>query len=377
MIYNDFQGLKLSALGMGNMRLPVLNDDNAQIDEAATAEMLDYCMAHGVNYYDTAWGYHHGKSETVVGKVMSRYPRESYYLASKFPGFSKENFENVAGIFERQLEKCQTEYFDFYLFHSVTENNIDGYLSPEYGVMDYLLEQKKNGRIRHLGFSTHAYQEAFERFVNAYGEHLEFCQLQLNYFDWTYQKAKEKVDFLTERGIPVWVMEPIRGGSLASLSEVDMKKLQTARPDETAVGWALRFVRSLPQVKVILSGMSNLEQVKQNIAIFEQDKPLNASEQELILSVAQDIIHRTNVPCTACRYCEAGCPMGLAIPDLLRRYNEALMFSKDGSIESGALFGVEEGKRPADCIGCHACEAVCPQHIAIPDKLADFAARIK
>lgn len=176
MIYKQFQDLKLSALGMGAMRLTVLDGDNSKIDEAAVAEMVAYAMEHGINYYDTAYMYHDGQSEIVMGKVLNKYPRENYYIATKFPGYDKTNMEHVAEIFEKQLEKTGMEYFDFYLFHNVNETNIDAYLDPQYGIYEYLMEQKKNGRIRHLGFSTHGDMPVMKRFLEAYGKDMEFCR---------------------------------------------------------------------------------------------------------------------------------------------------------------------------------------------------------
>ena len=183
MLYKDFQGLKLSALGFGAMRLPVVDGQDSQIDQDATQEMVDYAMAHGVNYYDTAWGYHEGNSGVVMGRALAKHPRDSYYIATKFPGYDLANMDKVEEIFERQLEKTGMGYFDFYLIHNVCELNIDEYLNPEHGIMPYLLEQKKAGRIRHLGFSAHGAIPVMERFLEAYGEHMEFCQIQLNYLD--------------------------------------------------------------------------------------------------------------------------------------------------------------------------------------------------
>ena len=276
MIYNDFKGLKLSALGMGSMRLPTLDGDDSRIDEAATKQILDYCMAHGVNYYDTAWGYHSGNSELVVGKLLAKYPRDSFYLASKFPGYSLSNMGKTEEIFEKQLQKCRVNYFDFYLFHNVCEMNIDAYLDSKYGTYDYLMAQKRNGRIRHLGFSAHGDIPTIRRFLEAYGKDMEFAQIELNYFDWNFQNAKGKLELLRQWNIPVWVMEPVRGGQLASLAPEDEARLKAARPDEGVPAWAFRFLQSLPDVTVTLSGMSNLQQAKENIATYEQAKPLNA-----------------------------------------------------------------------------------------------------
>ena len=196
MIYKEFQNLKLSALGMGAMRLPVLEGDDSQIDEAAAAQMVDLAMKSGVNYYDTAWGYHSGNSERVMGSILKNYPRDSFYLATKFPGYDLSNMDKAEEIFEKQLEKCGVEYFDFYLFHNVCEMNIDAYLDEKYGIFDYLMKQKKAGRIRHLGFSAHGAYDVMERFLDAYGKEMEFCQIQLNYLDWSFQDAKSKVVLL-------------------------------------------------------------------------------------------------------------------------------------------------------------------------------------
>lgn len=375
MIYKAFKGLQLSALGMGAMRLPVTDGNDADIDFAAVEKMTDYAMAQGVNYYDTAWGYHSGNSETVMGKVLSRYPRESFYLATKFPGYDLSNMSKVKEIFEKQLEKCQVEYFDFYLFHNVCEMNIDAYLDEKYGIFTYLTEQKKNGRIKHLGFSAHGSCEVMERFLKAYGPDMEFCQIQLNYVDWTFQEAEKKVELLRSYNIPVWVMEPLRGGRLAELSAADTETLKKLRPDETAVSFAFRFLQSLPDVAVVLSGMSDFAQLKQNIGIFSEDKPLEKEEMNALLSVADGMLNGC-LPCTACHYCVSHCPKGLDIPMLLNLYNEHA-FTGGGFIAPMALMAVPQEKHPSGCIGCHSCEAVCPQQIKIADAMADFNTRIQ
>lgn len=375
MIYRDFQDLKLSALGMGAMRLPVVDGDDARIDEAAAFEMVDLAMKSGVNYYDTAWGYHNGNSELVMGKALARYPRESFYLATKFPGYDLSNMPKVQEIFEKQLEKCQVEYFDFYLFHNVCEMNIDAYLDPQYGIYEYLLEQKKNGRIRHLGFSAHGDYQVIQRFLDAYGKDMEFCQLQLNYLDWEFQNAKQKVELLDQWNIPVWVMEPLRGGRLASLAPEDEEKLKALRPEEGIPAWAFRYLQSLPSVKVILSGMSNRQQMEENIQTFAEDKPLNAKELETIHSIADSMVKKIVLPCTACHYCTSHCPQGLDIPGLLALYNEHC-FTQGGFIAPMALSAIPAEKQPSACIGCRSCEAVCPQGIKISEAMADFTAKL-
>ncbi len=375
MMYRDFQDVKLSALGMGAMRLPVVDGDDSKIDEAAAFAMVDEAMARGVNYYDTAWGYHNGNSELVMGKALARHPREKFYLATKFPGYDLSNMGKVEEIFEKQLEKCQVEYFDFYLFHNVCEMNIDAYLDPKYGTYDYLLAQKKNGRIRHLGFSAHGDNDVMKRFLEAYGKDMEFCQIQLNYLDWDFQDAKRKVELLDQWNIPVWVMEPLRGGKLASLAPEDEAKLKALRPDEGIPAWAFRYLQSIPSVVVTLSGMSNMEQMKENIATFETDKPLNETELETLHAIAQGMVKKIVLPCTACHYCTSHCPQGLDIPNLLSLYNEHC-FTQGGFIAPMALSAIPADKQPSACIGCRSCEAVCPQGIKISEAMADFTAKL-
>ncbi len=376
MIYKQFQDLQLSALGMGAMRLPVIGGDDAKIDQLAVDRMVDVAMERGINYYDTAWGYHSGSSEIAIGRSLGRYPRERWYLATKFPGYDLSNMNQVKTVFERQLEKCGVDYFDFYLFHNVCEMNIEAYLDPKYGIFDYLTEQKRSGRIRHLGFSAHGSREVIERFLKAYGKGMEFCQLQMNYLDWSFQDVKNKAALLAEYQIPIWVMEPLRGGKLASLAEEDAAKLKALRPDETIPAWAFRFLQSIPGVTVTLSGMSNMQQLEENLSTFEAEHPLNQQEMETLLGIADSMVQKTSVPCTACRYCTSHCPQSLDIPMLLELYNEHC-FTGGGFIAPMALMAVPEEKHPAACIGCRSCEAVCPQQIRISEALADFAQKLR
>ena len=375
MIYRDFQDMKLAGLGMGAMRLPVIDGDDSRIDETKTQAMVDYAMEQGVNYYDTAWGYHDGHSETVMGKALSRYPRESYYLATKFPGYDLSNMDKVEEIFEKQLEKCGVEYFDFYLFHNVCEMNIDAYLDEKYGIYEYLMKQKAAGRIRHLGFSAHGNLDVMKRFLDAYGKDMEFCQIQLNFLDWTFQGAKEKVELLKEWNIPVWVMEPLRGGKLAKLAAEDEKVLKALRPEENIPTWAFRFLQSVPGVTMVLSGMSNLQQMQDNIHTFAEDKPLTEKEMDTLLQIADGMVKKIVLPCTACHYCTSHCPQGLPIPELLALYNEHC-FTEGGFIAPMALSAYPQEKLPSACIGCRSCEAVCPQQIRISEAMADFAQKM-
>ena len=376
MLYRDFRGEKISALGFGAMRLPCVGDDDATPDQAAVDRMVDYALEQGVNYFDTAWGYHGGHSEAVIGRALGRHPRDSYYLADKFPGYDLSNMDKVEQIFEEQLARTGAGHFDFYLFHNVCEMNVDEYLNPSHGILDYLLEQRRAGRIRHLGFSAHGAIPVMERFLNAYGDEMEFCQIQLNYLDWEFQDARGKVELLAGRGIPVWVMEPVRGGKLASLPEADEARLRALRPDESPAAWALRFVQGVPEVVVTLSGMSDFDQLRENVATFSEERPLSAEERAALDAVAASLASQGTVPCTACHYCTSHCPQGLDIPRLLSLYNQLSVGGSGTFIAKMGLSALPADKLPSACVGCGSCAAVCPQQIDIPGTLARFAERI-
>ena len=377
MLYRDFKGLSLSRLGFGAMRLPCVDGDDATPDQAAVNEMVDYALEQGINYFDTAWGYHGGQSEVVLGRALARHPRDSYYLADKFPGYDLANMDKVAEIFERQLEKTGAGYFDFYLIHNVCEMNIDEYLNPAHGIMDYLLAQKEAGRIRHLGFSAHGAIPCMERFLDAYGKDMEFCQIQLNFLDWEFQDARGKVELLARWGLPAWVMEPVRGGKLAKIGDDQAERLRALRPDESTAAWAFRFVQGVPEVVVTLSGMSDFDQLRENVATFSEERPLDEGERAALQEVVDTMLGRGTVPCTACHYCTSHCPMGLDIPKLLEMYNEAIVTGgRGGFIPSMFVGTLPEDKRPSACIGCGSCAAVCPQQIDIPGTLAEFAERL-
>lgn len=375
MIYKNFKNCRLSPLGLGAMRLPTVgNEPNGKIDEKRTAEMVEYALKNGLNYFDTAYGYHNGESERVMGRILGQYPRESYFLADKFPGYDLGNMGKVEEIFEEQLKKTGMAYFDFYLFHNVCELNIHQYLDESHGIMAYLKKQKEAGRIRHLGFSVHGRLDVMKRFLDAYGSEMEFCQIQLNYLDWKLQQAKEKVEMLREYNIPVWVMEPLRGGKLAKLSEENTKKLQALRKEETIPAWGFRFLQSLPEVTMVLSGMSDLDQLQENIETFQEEKPVTDREMSALMEVADSMLDI--LPCTACRYCITHRSCKLDIPNLLFLYNE-LRFSSKGFITQMGISVLPEDERPGACVGCRNCEEVCPQQIKISEVMADFVERMK
>ncbi len=375
MLYRDYHDKKLSLLGLGAMRLPVIEGDDSRIDIEKTALMVEYSIKNGINYFDTAWGYHGGNSEKVLGSLLKKYPRDSYYIASKFPGYDLENMSKVKEIFEEQLERCGVEYFDFYMLHNVCETNIHEYLDERYGIMEYLFQQKKEGRIKHLGFSAHGNPDTMKRFLDVYGKDMEFCQLQLNYIDIILQDGEKKLEMLAEAGIPVWVMEPLRGGNLVSIPEGDEKKLREVNPDRNLVEWAFKYLMALPNIKMILSGMSDMDQLKENIAIFNEGEPLNGDEMNVLLSVAEGML-KDIMPCTSCRYCTSYCPQELDIPALLKLFNDH-NYSGGGWLAPMILESFPEEKQPSACIGCRACEAVCPQKIEISKGMESFANTLK
>ena len=368
MFYNDFQGKQLSALGFGCMRLPVSADGT--IDQAQVQAMTDYAIAHGVNYFDTAYPYHAGQSEIAIGKALSKYPRESYYLANKFPGHQLASSYDPACIFADQLKKCGVAYFDFYLLHNVYENSMPTYLDPRWGILEYFKEQKRLGRIKHLGFSSHGRLDMLKEFLGICGQDMEFCQLQVNYLDWTLQDAKAKYELMESCNIPVWVMEPVRGGKLANLNEQDSAALKALRPQESSVAWCFRFLQGLPNIKMILSGMSSMQQMQENIATFEAKKPLSDQETDLLMTIAEGM--KNTIPCTSCRYCCGGCPMGLNIPVFLDILNDMRI----APVVNSAMYieFLPEEKKPSACVKCGKCTKICPQGIPIPDLMAELAA---
>ena len=385
MYYNEMAGLRVSALGMGNMRLPKVEGENEKINREKAQEIIDYAMSHGINYYDTAYRYHGGESELFIGEALKKYPRESFFLASKFPGHMMVKKEGgvvgftsglagwpdstVPGVFEEQLKKCQVDYFDFYLLHNLNENSLPMYDDEELDIIGYLKKQKELGRIRHLGFSSHAVSAAtIDEFLTKHEGVFEFVQIQLNYLDWKLQDAMSKYEVIAKHGLKVVVMEGIRGGRLANLPEEQMAKLQAVRPEDSAARWALRFLQSLPAVSVVLSGMSSIEQIVENTETFAQPDPVNEDEKALLFEVADSML--SWVPCTACRYCTEGCPMELEIPKIIAAYNAVKNGEQSKKYDPDKA---DPSMDPRRCIGCGACMAICPQNIAIPDIMTEFS----
>lgn len=370
MKYNEFKGKKISRLGFGTMRLPMDTDGN--IDYAAGQRMLDYALANGINYIDTAYKYHGGESENFVGAAIKKHPRDSFYLADKMPAWCCKKPEDVKTVFEDQLAKCGTDYFDFYLIHSIDEELWPNVL--KLNIFDTLKEEQKAGRIRHLGASLHCGPELLREILTNHGDDLEFIQLQLNYMDWDLYGAGKLYEIAEEFGKPVVVMEPLRGGMLANpLSEAAKNILDGTGTGASYASYALRFVNELPQVMCTLSGMSTLEQMKENIEIISGPDMTEAEKNaigEAVKVLQADIL----VPCTGCNYCYE-CPQEIKIPEIFKTYNEAA--SKGFHWIWGSLSGQYNAIQPngAACIGCGNCESHCPQKINIIQRLKEINAK--
>lgn len=368
MIYNDFNGLKLSRLGFGCMRF-ALDPATGEIDQDKVNAMFELAYNSGVNYYDTAYPYLDGKSENAMAEALSRYPRDSYYIADKFPGHSLPGpIDNIA-LFNISLERCRTDYFDFYLLHNVTEWSVKIYESEEYHIIPDVLKMKEEGKIRHLGFSFHGGPDLLDELLTKYEGVFEFVQIQCNYLDWTLQDAKRKYDIITKHGLGVWVMEPCRGGKLANLPEEFSNRLKEFNPDASDASYAFRFLQGLPNIRMILSGMNEVFQVEDNLNTFKEYVPLTDAERDTLFEIAEGM--KRGVPCTGCRYCCAGCPMELNIPYLLECYND-YKFSTSLTA-SMRIDGLDPDKRPSNCIGCGQCAHACPQGIDVPAALAELS----
>ncbi|ARP50629.1 MULTISPECIES: aldo/keto reductase [Caproicibacterium] len=360
-----------SLLGFGTMRLPRLQSDKPEIDVPRAQELIDYAYAHGVNYYDTAYMYHDGLSEEFIGQALRKYPRESYFLADKMPAWSMTDQSQVDKIFQTQLVRCGVSYFDFYLCHGLDRHMLEKF--RKFHILDYLKQKKAEGTIRQLGFSFHDTPEVLEQILEAYD--WDFAQIQLNYFDWIAQNAEKQYRLLAERGIPVVVMEPVRGGALAALCPAAEKLLKAAEPQASLASWAIRFVASLPGVMTMLSGMNSAEQVRDNVQLLSDFHPLTADERRT-LGQAVDLYRAyLTIPCTGCRYCME-CPSGVEIPTLFRLYNEYKVSHRETDFLT-AYKALTEKQRASACIGCGNCAQHCPQHIDIPAKMKEICATIE
>lgn len=366
MIKNSlFSGdMDISLLGFGAMRFPVNKEDQTiNYDEAA--KLIDLAYEKGINYYDTAYVYHQKQSEAFLGKALAKYPRDSYFLTSKLSIWEVKTPEELETMFNKQLENCCTEYFDVYLAHAMDGDKIKKF--EELGGFEFMKKKKEEGKIRHLGFSFHGDIPSFKKLLSM--EMFEVCQLQLNYADWYKFKAGELYDLATEAGLPIIVMEPVRGGALANPLP-DIEKLQKDyAPDKSCASWAFKFVAEKENVKLILSGMSNLEQVEDNLNTFADETVFPNPEEKDILEQCIKIIDAIdNVPCTGCAYCMP-CPLGVDIPEIFNAYNVAKVFEGRKMMYKNTI---KPENRADKCVACGKCVRVCPQNIPIPQRMGEI-----
>lgn len=356
-------GIETSLLGFGCMRFPTTSE--GKIDEPKAEEMIDKAIAAGVNYIDTAYPYHDKQSEPFVGKVLKKYPRNSFYLATKLPVWLVETKTDIERIFEEQLERLQTDYIDFYLLHAMNKERFDK--MKEIGCMDVLEAKRAEGKIKYIGFSFH---DSYEVFEEAIGEReWDFCQIQLNYMDADEQAGLKGYELAASKGIPVVVMEPIKGGSLASFAEDITSEFKRLDADASVASFALRWVGSLPGIKVILSGMSTMEQVEDNLKTFGEFKPLSVEEKETIDKVVETLNSRIQNGCTGCRYCMP-CPAGVDIPACFSAWNTYHMYQNYNAVSWKWEHDIGTEKQAKNCVKCGKCEAVCPQKISIREDLS-------
>ena len=355
-------GCEISRLGYGGMRFPK-NGDEVDVEEAVKLLRKAYDM--GVNYFDTAVVYHKGESEKIFGKAFEIYDRSSYYLADKMSIWVCKDEQEMKDLFERQLKTLKTDYIDFYLVHSLNRNHYQKV--KEFHCVEFLQEMKRQGKIKHLGFSFHDTYPVFTQILNDYA--WDFVQIQLNYLDWQNQGAEQLYRELEKRNLPCMVMEPVRGGYLATLDEQRAKPFLEMEPNRSIASWAIRWVESLPQVTVVLSGMSDMAQLEDNVSLLTGFEPMNEKELEAVAKVVEEIRKVNDIPCTGCRYC-MDCPMGVDIPEIFAIYSRLKIFGKDKSFVEDYKEVMENGNGAEHCIGCQQCMNHCPQSIEIPDKLA-------
>lgn len=367
-----FEGKKL---GFGLMRLPLTDaNDKGSIDIEALKEMVDAFIEQGFTYFDTAWMYCAFKSEDAVKEALTdRYPRDRYTLTTKLHASYLKKKEDRDRIFEEQRQKTGVEYFDYYLIHAIDQELYSIY--NEMDCFNWLIEKKKQGLVKHIGFSYHDSAEFLDQVLTEHPE-MEFVQLQMNYLDWESAEVQSRkcYEVASKHGKPVIVMEPVKGGTLADVPAEVRESFAAYHPDLSVPSWAIRFVASLDNVAMVLSGMSNMDQLMDNISYMKEFVPMNAEETELVHKAAEMIKDSIAIPCTGCSYCTEGCPMQIAIPDLFRVYNK----SKRGEIsdvEADEEYRqlTESGGKARECLACGQCQVACPQHLEIINYLKDVA----
>ena len=352
-------------LGFGLMRLPRTGEgDNLRVDVAEVQEMVDAFISAGFTYFDTAWGYLGGKSELAAKETLvDRYPRESFQLATKLPAWEAKSAKEARAMFDTSLERTGAGYFDCYLLHNLGEERTRAF--DDFGLWGFVRDLRERGLVKRMGFSIHDKAEALDALLDAHPD-VDFVQLQINYADWESPKVESRKCYEVARAhdVPIIVMEPVKGGSLVKLSDVACEPLRKLDPSAPVASWALRFAASLPGVERVLSGMSTIDQVRENIEVMRDFKPLSDDELSAIERTRAVLAAEQAVPCTDCRYCTAGCPQGVAIPVILDSLNILKLYGDEQRARENIAWNAGEG-RAEKCIACGACEAVCPQHIKI------------
>lgn len=363
-------GKDISLLGFGCMRLPLLSEGKQEIDYATAEAMVDLALKNGVNYFDTAYMYHEGKSEPFIGHALKKYPRESFNLATKMPLGMLKSEADLERIFAEQLERCQVEYFDFYLMHRITAQHYE--LAKKLKVYEFMQKKKSEGLIRHMGFSFHDHTSVLNRVIAEY--EWDFAQIQLNYMDWDVCDAKGLYEALSAKNIPVVVMEPVRGGALATLNPEAVGMLKKADSQASVASWAIRYAASFPMVMCVLSGMSNMEQLEDNLGTLSAFNPLSDAERAVIDQAAKAYASSGAIPCTGCRYC-MDCPSGVDIPRNFAIYNHYLTTSNMFAMMNNYTSLLPE-EQAHNCVACGQCLDKCPQNIDIPEKMKEIAAYV-
>lgn len=358
--------IDVSLLGFGCMRYPTID---GKIDEVQAEKMIDEAYASGINYFDTAYPYHNGESEPFTGRILNKFPRESYYLATKLPCWEVKTLDDAKRIFDLQLKRLDKDYVDFYLLHALHKERWE--TMRDLGVVEFLEEKKAEGKIKYLGFSFHDGYEAFEEIVNY--KDWDFCQIQLNYMDTDEQAGMKGYKLCEAKNIPLVIMEPIKGGLLANLPEDVTTEFKAVNKDRSNAAWALRWVASLPNVKVVLSGMSSYEQLTDNLASFTDFTVMTEAENEAVQKTADILRNRVNNGCTGCRYCMP-CPAGVNIPECFKLWNRYGVYGNEGDIKWHVNNDIPADQRPDKCIKCGKCEKACPQKLQIRDDLEKVAA---
>lgn len=363
-------GMEPSMLGYGCMRFPVDRETN-KIDEAAARALIRRAMEGGITYYDTAWPYHNGESEAFLGRALAEYPRSQYYLATKLPCWEIDSREEAQARLAAQLERLNTRYVDFYLLHSLSRKTWDKMVQLQIPAL--LEEWQRQGKVRRLGFSFHDAYPVLEEILRF--RSWDFCQIQLNYMDTEYQAGLKGLALAREMGVPVVVMEPVKGGSLAQLPAEVAQPLKAFDPEASPASWALRWAASQPGVSVVLSGMSDTGQLEENLSTFSPLRPLNPAEEDAVQETARRLRRRIQNGCTGCRYCMP-CPAGVDIPKSFQIWNNMSMY-QNAALTRRAWEGLEAQARPDRCVGCGRCEEACPQHLSIREDLARAQAEIR